>query len=309
MPTANIKQTFVEALRATPDGITDFLTTPLPAAPSIAAPADVDAAIIANGIAAKFVLDLFQPFAGLTPIELLLRIGQHNSVLEAGLLAGLQYIGDSEAQQNFEILAPEEGIAYSPGEVRFEAQALNGTLTSIDLTIGAQTYALKSVEDVWRQYLNLDIGDYAATFAATFKGQDTPQTIAVNFSIAAYDENDPPAEQPEPPGGKDKSALDAAFEKLKSAVGNAVGTLNWTDILTFDIPLDILDRIRNAFTDLCNIAIHLKGDAATITQAKTDFDTTWTNLETAISNLRPSDIELYLADIINLASTVYASVQ
>lgn len=206
-----LKQQFIEAVRATPDGIVDFLTTAIPAPPSISTPADVDAAIIANGVAAKFVCDLFQPFAGLTPVELLLRIGQHNSVLESAMIAGLEYITETEEVNDLEILAPEDGATLKPGDVLLMAQAKNGTLIQCAVEIeGHAPISLEANDDgTFEGYITIeDEGEYTANFSGLFE-KDKTATASCTFTIA---------EEGDEPGGSNKNALQKALKLLTDAL-------------------------------------------------------------------------------------------
>lgn len=207
----SLKRDFIEAVRVTPEGIAGFLTTPLPEAPTIATPTDVDAAIIANGVCAKFVLDLFAPFAGLTPIELMLRIGQHNTVLESAMLAGLEYIEGADPDSNMiTIIEPLEGVSYTPGEMRFSASVTNGFCVGMVLLMsGGALIKMIDNDGTWQQYVNMERGDYTATFTASFE-DTSEQSASVSFTIAEYSPEPPipPEEQPNPPGGTDNAALE-----------------------------------------------------------------------------------------------------
>jgi uncharacterized membrane protein YgcG len=199
----DLKQTFITAVRTTPAGIAGFLTTPIPEPPTISQPADVDAAIIVNGVCAWFILELFRPFAGLTPVELLLRIGQHNSVLESAMLAGLEYLEDTQAAQEFEIVEPTEGTAYSAGDFRVTARPKSNTIIKgLSGAVGAKTFVLKESEGVWQAWVIIaDAGDYTMTLTATFETGD-PVSKSVNFQVITN-----PEEEPRPPEGVDEPAV------------------------------------------------------------------------------------------------------
>lgn len=195
-----LKQTFLEAVRLTPDGIVAFLETPIPAAPTIGTPADVDAAILASGVLSKYLLDLFTPFAGLTPIELLLRIGQHNSVLESAMLAGLEYIegsadGDTSENGEFSISSPQpgdigQGVVYSASDIPFIAIVTKGTctkmlidtLTLLPADVVKTGVTMHEIDGKWRQYMNLTQGQYTVSMTATFETGD-PVTHNVGFTV------------------------------------------------------------------------------------------------------------------------------
>jgi hypothetical protein len=219
-----LKQQFIEAIRLTPDGIAGFLTTEIPEPPTISTPSDVDSAIIANGLAAKYICDLIAPFAGLTPIELLLRIGQHNSVLESAMLAGLEYLEGANAAQGFTVLAPQDGGVYLPGEMRIRCEVTNGTCEAITCAIGeGESFDLIERDGIWQQYVNVEEGELSASFTAYFTDAD-PAAQIVNFTISVELEPEPgqppiPIEaQPDPPGGTDPDAQDKAHGQVVTAL-------------------------------------------------------------------------------------------
>jgi hypothetical protein len=269
---ANIKTTFIEALRTTPEGILDFLATPIPTPPTVATPADVDAAIIANGICAQYILDLFQPFAGLTPIELMLRIGQHNNVLEAGLLAGLEYIGETETQQDLEIIAPQSGASLLPGKVRCKAQAKNGTLKRCGVMIGSTGVENNTPDGLFECEISLETeGEYTATFTGIFGEKNVPQTATVSFTIAAV--------ATDPPGGKDQSALnnakqanDATYAAMCATMANSTDREAWNQAYqAWKAKIDAL--VVTAKANLGARATALDGDLSRLAQARADVAT------------------------------------
>lgn len=281
-----LKQEFIEALRLTPDGIHDFLETPIPIVPTVSTPADVDSAIIANGVCAKFILDLFAPFAGLTPVELLLRIGQHNNVLESAMLAGLEYIeGTDPAEYDLTILEPQDGISYTPGEMRFTASATNGTAEGITLTIGENNpIDMKDVDGTWTQYVNMEIGDYTAIFEATFGG-GTIRNTSVSFIIADYDPQNPPDPLPDPipeiPGGTDRSALDRSLANFQAAYKHM------GDLITYKVGVDAL------FAQMASVD-QTAWDVAVIVKAKTPPG--YEELSATLSE-QISDVEYVIPDL------------
>lgn len=277
---SELKQQFIDAIRQTPSGIDGFLTAEIPDPPSVDTPADIDAAIIVNGVCAKYVLDLFRPFAGLTIVELMLRIGQHNSVLESAMLSGLEYLTDSQAEHDFEIVEPTDGTVYYPGEMRITAISKNDTvIKSMTGAIGDDTFEMKAFDGEWRQYVNLmDAGEFTLTLTATFpKGEPSPQTVT--FTISDSDPGDPdPPDDPEPPGGDDEPAVDEAKKKFQDALKkfladatssnlnnllNAVNLLKSlaADVSDFDAAQDALDWISDNL-DASISEIHAKIGAA-----------------------------------------------
>lgn len=219
------KQQLIEAFRLLPDGIQEFLDTPFPEVQTISTPADVDAGIIASGVLSKVLLDWLAPFAGLTPIELLTRIGQHNSVLEIAMLAGIEYMGggDDPTPEDFaiEILSPQSGITYYAGELRLRAQGINGTLTFCECELPIHgVFELEAIGDgVFEGYLALhEPGEYTATFTGSGEGEVEAAPASVTFSIVD-EESPPPGEpEPEPPGGTDDEASQVAHGRLVDAL-------------------------------------------------------------------------------------------
>lgn len=126
------KDDFISALNELPAGIKAFLTTEIPIAGTpLEMPADSDEAIIRQGEFATALFNLiFHTFGGLTPIELLLRIGQKNEVLQGILLSGLEYV--QKETHDFEVIAPvadlsipcytDTGRIKSNSPVRFSVQ-------------------------------------------------------------------------------------------------------------------------------------------------------------------------------------------
>lgn len=205
-----LKQDFIEAIRLTPEGISAFLETPIPEAPTISTPADVDAAIIANGVAAKYILDLFNAYAGYTPIEGMLRIGQHNSVLESAMVAGLEYITETEEVNDLEILAPESGSTLKPGDVLLKAQAKNGTLIQCAVEIeGHAPISLDDTDGIFEGTITLEEpGEYTANFSGLF---EKDKTATASTSITIDEDGDEP-------GGTDKKALQKALQLLTDSL-------------------------------------------------------------------------------------------
>jgi len=210
-----LKQTFLEAVRLTPEGIENFLTTPIPTLAEISQPSDVDSAIIANGVLAYNLNLIFKAFEGLTPVELFLRIGQHNSVLESAMIAGMEYIqGSDSAENGITITAPESGVSYSPGEMKFACAVQNAFATGCTMELDGQSVKMLSVNNsTYQQYVTVTTtGDHSVSMTATFEDGNT-QSASVSFSIAEPGEEPPP----EPPGGEDRTALDKALSDFNAA--------------------------------------------------------------------------------------------
>lgn len=240
------KQAFIEAVRTTPEGISGFLTTAIPAAPGIPTPADVDAAIIANGICAKYICDFFAAFNGLTPIELLLRIGQHNNVLESAMIAGLEYIEGSDSDEDdIKILSPVAEQTYPAGDIAFSAEAANGECSGIYVSVGPHQSKQLAGGDLMLA-LGAE-GTYTAVFTGVF--EDGPVTQSVTFYVtedgAPPPEPEPPPDPPpDPPDPPDKDKLKQAREKAWEAYRKLIRTIEEASIDNFDSNLDIVTALN-----------------------------------------------------------------
>jgi hypothetical protein len=194
-----LKTDFLSELNADlPDGVGGLLDKAIPAAPSVATPTDVDSAIIAQGVLAKYLLDLFDTFRGLTPIELLLRIGQKNATLQAALLAGLEYVEKTSFE--YEILSPStSGTYYPEDENQFSAEL--ETQEGFEACIGivatipelSQTIVLERIDDMYAYRKNTTLSfpvvsefpmSLTARFSATFEGAEL-YAKTVNFEVSA----------------------------------------------------------------------------------------------------------------------------
>jgi hypothetical protein len=302
----SVKRDFIEAVRLTPDGIQDFLETPIPAAPTISTPADVDAAIIASGVLSKFLLDLFAPFEGLTPIELLLRIGQHNNVLESAMLAGLEYIEGADPDSNvITILEPEDGLSYTPGEMRFSASVANGFCLGMMLVINdGDPMKMIEKDGTWQQYVNMEIGEQSATCTASFEDL-SEQSASVSFTIAEYTPDPPPPEppippeqQPKPPGGTDNAALIRAKAIVLLTYGDVIK--NARNTLTFG-----LDDVQAFFAAITTF-LSLCPDTQFIIFAKDRIQTHGDALTAAIMALNGDAIITESSAIMTEINTIYA---
>jgi hypothetical protein len=287
----NIKQTFIEAFRLTPEGITGFLTTPIPTPPTIATPTDVDAAVLANGICAKYILDLFLPFAGLTPVELCLRIGQHNSVLQAGLLAGLQYIDATQTQKDIKILSPAAGATLLPGDVRLQAKASNGIMTQCAAEIDATPYPLDESNGVFEGYATIkEDGTYTATFYGIFGDAQEQKTASVSFTIDAEDE------EAQPPIGTDKDAISKAQSGFDKAVGDLLYAI--AENSPVGVVMDKWDLVVAAFNALKSVAeLAGAGAQAILTEAWTKLQAVGTAIESGVEGAYDNATE-FLGDAV-----------
>lgn len=186
-----IKEDFLQALDEVPAGLTEFTDRAIPTFPVVGWPEDVDAAIIAQGQLAANINILLKTFEGLTPVELLLRLGQRNEVMKAMLLAGLQYVS-SQSLHEFTIIAPGEGQSYPSGNIQFQAQVTSGLedLYLFQVEVDGETVSLGSNEEdetLWEGEKELSEGEYSAIFQAHFGDTDDPYIAehSVSFTVSA----------------------------------------------------------------------------------------------------------------------------
>lgn len=191
------KEDFLKDIDASlPEGVLGLLEVAIPEAPSVTI-SDVDSAIIAQGILAKYLLDLFDTFRGLTPIELLLRIGQKNATLQSALLAGIEY--NPKKSFEFSILSPQkEGFYFPEQEIQFSAEIMSQkgfeACTGIVVSISEvnQTFTLEKIEDLLGFRKNMVVAlpevvslpmSLTARFMASFEGAEN-YTKSVEFQIS-----------------------------------------------------------------------------------------------------------------------------
>ena len=189
----SIKSDFIEALRQTPDGIAEFLTTAIPAFEPTTLPTTVDEAIITQGILAHNFNVFFSLFEGLIPIEVMLRIGQHSNVAEVIALSGLEYIGTEQAQE-FEIVEPTDAKSYAPGDIRIVVKG-KGNIVGVSFIVTggeggpAQIVGMLTPDESGKLFVGYarceELVEY--TFEATAEFNDdegTTDTASVTITIA-----------------------------------------------------------------------------------------------------------------------------
>lgn len=193
----SVKSDLIEKLRETPGGVLNFLLTPLIEAPGQEYPTTKDDAIIVQGVLAAFLLNALKPFAGLTPIEMIMRVGQHSNPLETITLSILEYIDASNAEKAFTIEEPTEGQSLAAGDIRIIVKA-KGKISSIQAltNVGAgydpqtpetQITDLTSTDgEAFYGYIRIDHnGSYTTVVTATYDDKDqTVKTASVHFSVA-----------------------------------------------------------------------------------------------------------------------------
>lgn len=196
-----VKDNFIASWNSMlPDGVLNLAEAAFPPAPTIDTPTDVDAAIIAQGVLSKYLLDLFAAFEGLTPVDLILHIGQRNAVNKAMLLAGLELADEDAEEHSIAIDAPPSTWSTLDGPMLCQIE-LFGDLTGlsavwVDVVYPDQTTASagmdSSIEIEGVTYAEKnhfytllganDAGEYILTFSATVDGYTfsaQPLTVTV----------------------------------------------------------------------------------------------------------------------------------
>lgn len=274
-----LKQEFIEAVRLTPEGIAAFLGTPIPDPPTYTPPTDTDSAILVSGILSGYLLDFFAPFAGLTPVELLLRIGQHNTVLESAMLAGLEYIeGADSAESVIEIREPNNGASYAPGEMRFSAISKNALCVGMTLTLNdGDPIKMIATEDAWQQHVFVNPLEYTATVNANFEDGSTA-SASVSFTVTA----EPPGQEPpQPPGGTDADAITRAYQHFLTALQTFLDAIYADQQIEYLI--SSLQAVQAAFFALKEIAV-AEGSAEILQSAEDALNEAFTLLSTSGRN-------------------------
>ena len=193
----SIKSDFIEALRQTPDGIAEFLTTAIPAFEPTTLPTTVDEAIITQGILAHNFNTFFSLFEGLIPIEVMLRIGQHSNVAEVIALSGLEYIGIEQAQE-FEIVEPTDAKSYAPGDIRIVVKG-KGNIVGVSFIVtggeGGPAQIVLTPDESGKLFVGYarceELVEY--TFEATAEFNDdegTTDTASVTITISDDEESE-----------------------------------------------------------------------------------------------------------------------
>lgn len=179
-----MKKDFVTSLKMNiPAGVSDFLTTPISEIEEIDMPTSKDEAVLACGkLSANLNNAFLLPFVGLTPIELMLRIGQLNPVMISSLLGSLEVI--DSAGGKLTPIAPADGGVYPN---YFELSCSGVGLTSVVFVVeGSDEISLSADGKIWKGQptLPFSTGAHSGAFVGTF-GDDSSVTAAVKFKTTA----------------------------------------------------------------------------------------------------------------------------
>jgi hypothetical protein len=171
-----------------PEGLKNFLLTPLPDIQTIAWPTTEAAAAIATGQLAAIVAQILQPFGGLAPVLLMLHAGQRNRTYQNIMLSMLEYFED-ESESQITIIAPVAGAIYygsyiDPWQVQITGDALPEKVT---VTVNGETTELApGAEGLYEGIIPIPLGEWQATAAAKMK-TDTLEAL-IGFSVRSCEE-------------------------------------------------------------------------------------------------------------------------
>ena len=164
-----------------PASVGGYLETPFGTINTIDMPTDKDAAAVACGQLAANINNAFlKPFCGLTPIEVLMRLGSKNAVQIAALLSGLEIIAGAGGKIKLERPVNGETYAFINSLVvsGIGIQSVTGTLND------GETLQFSDMDDVWNYTFDpsLDAGDYTLNVSATFDDESTA-TARAAFTV------------------------------------------------------------------------------------------------------------------------------
>lgn len=195
----NRKEAYLQALKTLPEDTQEYLEVPIPTMQAGVWPIeDTETAIIMQGILAYNLNVILTVFAGLRPLEILLRIGQFNPSIIGLYLSALEVLNTDELH-TMEILAPTDGASLDPGDYTFQARITGGLedcylvqVTIVDAApepiYSPQTASLgQNAEDesLFETTLTLYVGEaFTVTFQATFE-PDYVVEQTVNITVPA----------------------------------------------------------------------------------------------------------------------------
>jgi hypothetical protein len=188
---------FLNSLNVVPTAVLDFVDTPIPDFIETSEPTTVDEAIVTQGILAHNLNDLLMAYSGLPVVDLILRVGQRNTVLQSLLLACLEYRSPDIAGE-FEIVQPENDSWYYDGdEITFQANVTEGladvTGFRVLFSTGSNTVTLSSEGSgsLFTGTTTLNLSDFTDTeesieLAAVFQAEFGEATVLHSVSFTLY---------------------------------------------------------------------------------------------------------------------------
>ncbi len=244
-----IKADFIDALRDTPDGIKNFLLTPIPEPPDVDYPTTKDESVVVQGVLAAYVLKFFKPFAGFTPVEAVLHVGQHSNPLEAITLSILEYLQESNSQKDFTILEPTAGKTYTPGDVRVAISSKDSSISSAVVSIAGGETPLSPNEDgsIYFGYVRCsEPNTYTVDISVKFN--DKAGTVKTGQVVIQVDIK---ANTPEaiPPEGEDLTSFDTALSVLDDYYQKAINKASQEGEVTIETFTDI-EKAANIVYDI-----------------------------------------------------------
>ena len=196
----SLKSMFLNSLNVVPTAVLDFVDTPIPDFIETSEPTTVDEAIVTQGILAHNLNDLLMAYSGLPVVDLILRVGQRNTVLQSLLLACLEYRSPDIAGE-FEIVQPENDSWYYDGEeITFQANVTEGLadVTGFRVLFSTGSTVTLSSEgsgSVFTGVTALNLAEYTETESsveeiATFQAEfgDAVVSHSVTFTLGTQGE-------------------------------------------------------------------------------------------------------------------------
>ena len=183
---SNARQAFIDELNSTVTGIDDFIDTPIPVLTEITTSFDADNPTRNNEILAYNVNKILRAFQGLTPIELILRIGQKNETMQAMLLAALEYVGGGE--NSLTVISPIADGEYYGWFDTCICDITGGTVKSVSVTFDGESFPMEASGDSRYTCITaLAIGSHTATIKANFDDNTSTETT-VTFEVKHWSE-------------------------------------------------------------------------------------------------------------------------
>lgn len=178
-----VKEDLITAINYTPDGINSKLNTGIPALDATTLPTDVDSAILTQGILAHNINQILKAFEGLTPVELLLRIGQKSPALQGAFLSGLEFVGNIG---EIDFVEPLDNSVYYGVFITWKVELIRGGLSSLKGYIGEDEFEFQLVEEnLYSVDWPVAIGKHSASIEAIFE-DGSVLAKKVTFTVADF---------------------------------------------------------------------------------------------------------------------------
>ena len=169
----------MEFVRTLPEGYQEFIDAAIPPLP--ASPANEEAANIACGRLAQFLLDFFGEMEGLHALLVPLYMGALHKGIQGLLLSSLEQSGDTGA---IHMISPVDGGLYF-GAVTSVSCSVDGA-TEVTVTTDGDSFSLEnSGGNIWEGDWAFAIGEHPLTVAATFPNGDV--SVSISFQVVNWD--------------------------------------------------------------------------------------------------------------------------